>query len=313
MSNAAGDLENSNQMRCGYVALVGAPNAGKSTLLNQLVGSKVSIVSAKVQTTRNRILGIAMAGDSQIILVDTPGIFVAKKKIEQAMVDAAWQGTEDADEIVLLIDASAGRIGESEQVIIDGLRTAGRCPILTLNKVDLVQKETLLRLAGTLAQEDLFSRIFMISALTGDGVDDLKNYLAERMPKGPWLFPEDQISDVPLRLMAAEVTREHCFHQLHQELPYALTVEPESWEEFENGEIRIGQVIYIQRDGQKAIVLGKGGSRIKAVRVAAQKELSHLLDRPVHLFLHVKVREAWQEDRERWQAIGLSWRGGKER
>ena len=307
----ASSMASASESRCGYAAIIGAPNAGKSTLLNQLVGSKVSIVSPKVQTTRNRILGIVVDGKSQIIFVDTPGIFSAQKNFEHAMVDAAWQGAQDADQVVLLLDASSGKIGSNERAILDGLKVRGRQAILALNKVDLMQKEKLLKLARTLAEESLFSRIFMISALTGSGVADLKSYLSEEMPKGPWLFPEDQISDLPLRLLAAEITRERCFHQLHQELPYALTVEPESWEEFANGEIRISQIIYVQREGQKAILLGKSGSRIKAVRVAAQKELSHILSRPVHLFLHVKVRESWQDDPERWHAIGLSWRAQK--
>jgi GTP-binding protein Era len=293
--------------RCGYVAILGAPNAGKSTLLNRLVGAKVSIVSPKVQTTRSRVLGIVMAERAQVIFVDTPGIFAPKRRLERAMVHAAWSGAADADLVVLVVDASRKTIGEDARSIVDGLKKAGRRAILALNKVDLVKREKLLGLAAELDSTGIFTDVFMISAETGDGVDDLMAVLVARLPEGPWLFPEDQVSDMPMRLLAAEVTREHLFRQLHDELPYSIAVESESWEEFKDGSARIGQVVYIQRDSQKAIVLGHGGKRIKAVREAAQAELEAMLERKIHLFLHVKVREGWPEDRERYRDLGLEY------
>jgi GTP-binding protein Era len=293
--------------RCGYVAILGAPNAGKSTLLNRLVGAKVSIVSPKVQTTRSRVLGIVMAERAQVIFVDTPGIFAPKRRLERAMVHAAWSGAADADLVVLVVDAARKTIGEDARSIVDGLKKAGRRAILALNKVDLVKREKLLGLAAELDSTGIFTDVFMISAETGDGVDDLMAVLVARLPEGPWLFPEDQVSDMPMRLLAAEVTREHLFRQLHDELPYSIAVESESWEEFKDGSARIGQVVYIQRDSQKAIVLGHGGKRIKAVREAAQGELEAMLERKIHLFLHVKVREGWPEDRERYRDLGLEY------
>ncbi len=290
--------------RCGYVALVGAPNAGKSTLLNQLVGSKVSIVSPKVQTTRSRILGIVVEGTSQLIFVDTPGIFAPKRRLERAMVAAAWAGAQDADAIVLLVDA-ARDLDEDTQRIIAGLRAAGRRADLALDKIDLVERERLLPLADRLRREGIFDSVFMISGLTGDGVDDLRRHLATVMPPGPWLFPEDQLTDLPQRLIAAEVTREQIFLQLHQELPYAAFVETESWEEHEDGSVKITQTVHVQRDSQKPIVLGKGGQRIKRIGGAARLELERLLGRRVHLFLFVRVSENWTEDRERYRTMGL--------
>jgi GTPase len=293
--------------RCGYVALIGIPNAGKSTLLNQLVRAKVSIVTPKVQTTRSRVLGIAVERKSQLIFVDTPGIFAPKRRLERAMVAAAWAGAADAEIIVLLVDAVRG-IDEDTRRIIDGLKAAGRRAILALNKVDLVRPEKLLGLAETLSHEGIFEPVFMISGLTGSGVEDLRRHLIAAVPEGPWLFPEDQISDMPERLLAAEVTREQVFLQLHDELPYASTVETESWEEFKNGSVKISQTIYVQRDSQKAIVLGHQGSQIKRIGARARTELERLFGRRVHLFLFVKVREDWTDDRERYEAMRLDYR-----
>jgi GTP-binding protein Era len=296
--------ETSAESRCGFVALVGAPNAGKSTLINRLVGAKVAIVSPKVQTTRSRTLGIALAGPSQIIFVDTPGIFTPRRRLERSMVKAAWAGAHDANLVVLLVDAARGIDGDTRQ-IIDGLKEAGRRAVLVLNKIDLVKRESLLALAETLAKEGIFDPVFMISGLSGSGVADLMDYLARAVPEGPWLYPEDEISDMPERLLAAEVTREQVFLQLHDELPYASTVETEAWEEFKDGSVKISATIYVQRDSQKAIVLGEGGKQIKRIGARARAELEKLLDRRVHLFLFVKVRENWTEDRERYDAMRL--------
>jgi GTPase len=295
--------------RFGFVALIGAPNAGKSTLLNRLIGAKVSIVSPKVQTTRRRILGILIEGGAQIVFVDTPGIFAPRRRLDRAMVRSAWQGAEDADVIVLLVDATSPRLGADAQTIVDGLKSGGKRAILALNKVDAVKREKLLGLAQRLFDVGIFDEVFMISAETGDGVGDLLKALAARIPEGPWHYPEDQISDIPLREIAAEITREHLFRQLRAELPYALTVEPETWEDFQDGSVRIGQQIFVEREGQRAIVLGEGGQRIKAVREAAQPEIESLAGRKVHLFLHVKVRGNWQEDPERYRAMGLDFDG----
>jgi GTPase len=290
--------------RCAHVALVGAPNAGKSTLLNQLVGAKVSIVSPKVQTTRSRVLGLTVEGETQLIFVDTPGIFAPRKRLERAMVAAAWAGAEDADLIVLLVDVARG-IDRDTRAIVDRLKAAGRRAILALNKVDLVKRAALLPLTDALAREGIFDAVFMISGLSGDGVSDLKAHLAKMAPEGPWLFPEDQLSDMPMRLIAAEVTREQVFLQLHQELPYATVVETETWEEYRDGSVRIGQAIHVERAGQKAIVLGKGGAQIKRIGAAARAELERMLERRVHLFLHVVVSEGWTEERERYRNMGL--------
>lgn len=292
--------------RCGFVALVGAPNAGKSTLLNAMIGAKVSIVSPKVQTTRSRVLGITIEGDTQILFVDTPGIFTPKKRLERAMVAAAWQGAQDADLVGVLVDASRRGIDDDTRGIVDALKEQGRPAILVLNKIDLVKhRENLLGLTAELNAGGVFTDTFMVSAASGDGVQDLRRFLAERLPEGPWLYPEDQISDMPMRLLAAEVTREKLFLQLHQELPYAATVETEEWEEFDDGSVKIRQVIYVQRDSQKAIVLGKGGARVKQIGLAARTELAAFLERPVHLMLFVKVRENWTEDPERYSVWGL--------
>ena len=294
------------ETRCGYVALIGAPNAGKSTLLNRLVGRKLAIVTPKAQTTRTRLLGIAIEGQSQLIYVDTPGIFQPRRRLDRAMVAAAWSGAEDADETVLLVDAARGVSGDVGR-ILDRLAGRGRRSVLALNKIDLVRRDRLLGLAADLAKTANFDPVFMISAQTGDGVDDLKRYLAAAVPPGPWLFPEDQLSDATERLIAAEVTREQVFLQLHDELPYASTVETESWEERRDGSVRIEQIIYVERPSQRAIVLGDHGQRIKAIGAHARAELEAMLERRVHLFLFVKVRENWGEDRERFAAIGLDY------
>jgi len=290
--------------RCGYVAILGAPNAGKSTLMNRLVGQKLSIVSPKVQTTRTKVLGIQVTGGAQIIYVDTPGIFQPKRRLDRAMVAAAWTGAGDADEIVLLIDAESGLNKEVREIVAE-LKNRNRKGAVALNKIDAVKRDSLLALAASLDAEGIFERIFMISALTGDGVNDLEAWLLSRLPEGPFLYPEDQLSDMPQRLLAAEITREQLYLQLHDELPYAATVETESWEEFKDGSAKLGQVIYVQRDSQKAIVLGKGGRQIKQLGARARAELERNFDRRIHLFLFVKVRENWLEDRERFQAMGL--------
>ena len=289
---------------CGYVAIVGAPNAGKSTLVNAMVGTKVSIVSPKVQTTRFRVLGIAMVGEAQVILVDTPGIFQPKKRFERAMVAAAWGGAVDAELVCVLVDAERGYDDDSRG-IVERLKQAGRKAVLVLNKVDLVKREKLLGLAAELDAEGVFTDVFMISALKQDHVGDLLAHVAAHLPEGPWMFPEDQVSDLPQRLLAAEITREKAFRALHQELPYALTVDCERWEERDDGSVRIDQVIYIERESQKAIVVGKGGRQIKHIGAAARTELEELLERRVHLFLFVKVKEDWAEKRGFYSEIGL--------
>ncbi len=299
MVEGAGDSR-----RCGFVAILGAPNAGKSTLVNRLTGAKVTIVSAKVQTTRVRVLGITVAGPSQLVFIDTPGIFDPRRRLERAMVDAAWRGARDADMIVLVVDAARG-IDPDTRRIVDGLKAQDRRAILALNKIDLIRREKLLFLAQELDGTGRFTETFMISATTGDGVDDLRDHLAAAVPEGPWMFPEDQISDMPLRLLAAEITREQLFHRLHQELPYALTVETERWTERKDGSVRIDQTIHVQRASQKGIVLGKGGRTVKAVGEAARKELAELIGQPVHLFLNVRVSDRWAESREHYAEWGL--------
>lgn len=296
--------------RCGFVALIGAPNAGKSTLLNRLVGRKLAIVSPKVQTTRSRLLGIAIEGAAQLIFIDTPGIFAPRRRLDRAMVAAAWAGSADADATVLLVDAAScvrSGLDRDTQHIAARLRDSGGRVILALNKIDLVRREALLGLADTLSRVGDYAAVFMISGLTGDGVGDLKRHLAATVAEGPWLFPEDQISDAPERWLAAEITREQVFLQLHDELPYAATVETEAWQERKDGSVRIDQVLYVRRPGQRAIVLGDGGRRIKAIGARARAELETLLDRRVHLFLFVKVRENWLEDPERFAALGLDY------
>ena len=291
--------------RAGFVAVIGAPNAGKSTLVNRLTGTKVSIVSPKVQTTRTRVLGIRAVGDIQIAFVDTPGLFRPRRRLDRAMIAAAWGGAGEADLLLLLVDATESE-DEDTQAIVARLKEMGRRDvILALNKVDIAAKPKLLALADRLNRTEVFSDVLMISAETGDGVDDLLALLAERMPEGPWLFPEDQVSDMPERMLAAEITREQLYLQLQQELPYKATVETESWQERDDGSVRIEQIIYVEREGQRSIVLGKGGAKIKSIGQAARFELARLLERQVHLFLFVKVREKWEEDPERYRALGL--------
>lgn len=290
--------------RFAVIALIGAPNAGKSTLLNRLIGAKVSIVTHKVQTTRARVRGIAIEGESQLVYVDTPGIFAPKRRLDRAMVAAAWQGVADADFTVLLHDARRG-LDEETAAILDGLKARKGRHILALNKVDTLKPEALLTLAERFSAIHDFEQIFMISALNGDGVADLSAYLAKEAEEGPWHFPEDQLSDLPQRLLAAEVLREKLFLVLHQELPYALTVETETWENFDDGAVKIEQVVYVQREAHKKIAIGRGGETIKKVREAAQKELEAMLDTKVHLFVFVKVRERWLDDPERYRLWGL--------
>ena len=292
--------------RCGHVALIGAPNAGKSTLLNRLVGRKLSIVTPKPQTTRTRLLGIATEGPTQIIYVDTPGIFAPRRRLDRAMVAAAWIGAEDADRTVLLVDVARG-VDRDTRRILGRLAERGRESILALNKIDLVRRDGLLGLVDTLLRGGQFDPVFMISGHTGDGVGDLKRYLAGALPQGPWLFPEDQLSDMPERVIAAEVTREQVFLQLRDELPYGSTVETERWEDKNDGSARIEQVIFVQRPSQRAIVLGEGGQRIKGIGARARAALERMLERRVHLFLFVKVRENWVDDRERYTALGLDY------
>jgi GTP-binding protein Era len=289
---------------CGFVALIGAPNAGKSTLLNGLVGSKVSIISHKVQTTRALIRGIAVEGQSQLIFVDTPGIFSPRRRLDRAMVTTAWSGAHEADLVGVLIDSRKG-LDEEAESILAGLGDVKPPKLLILNKVDVVAKEALLDLAKAANAAAKFEATFMVSALTGDGVADLKVWLAQRVPPGPWLYPPEQMSDAPIRQLAAEITREKLFERLHQELPYHSTVETESWKELRAGDIRIEQTIYVERESQRKIVLGKGGQTIKAIGEAARREIAEIVEAKVHLFLFVKVREGWGEDPERYRAMGL--------
>ena len=290
--------------RCGFVALIGVPNAGKSTLINRLVGTKVAIVSHKVQTTRSTIRGIAMAGRSQVVFVDTPGIFRPKRRLDRAMVETAWGGARDADVVALLIDAATG-IGDDVKALIGKLAEIGQPKVLLLNKIDLVPRENLLALTAEANRLLAFERTFMISAASGDGLADLVAWLAERVPPGPWLYPEDEVSDVPLRQLAAEITREKLFERLHQELPYHATVETEEWKEQKDGSVRVAQTIFVERDSQKKIVIGAGGATIKAISMAARKEIGEIAETPIHLFLFVKVRENWSDDPERYRAIGI--------
>ena len=291
---------------CGLIAVVGAPNAGKSTLVNALVGQKVAIVSPKAQTTRVRLMGVAIEGESQLLLVDTPGIFEARRRLDRAMVSAAWGGTSDADLIALVIDAKAGLTRKTE-ALVQSLAERREPKIVILNKVDVTPKEQLLELATKLDAALNPETIFMVSATTGDGLAGLKSALAARMPEGPWHFPEDQVSDATDRMLAAEVTREQLYHQLHAELPYASAVETEKYEERKDGSVAIHQQILVARPTQRAIVLGKGGARLKQIGTAAREELSQLLGRKVHLFLHVKVKPDWEEDRGLYREIGLDW------
>ena len=297
--------------RAGFIALIGEPNAGKSTLLNRMVGAKVSIVTHKVQTTRARIRGVAIEGDAQLVFVDTPGLFAPRRRLDRAMVAAAWSGAADADVVVLLVEAHRG-VTEGVEKILDGLDELpkGRRVALAINKIDRVQSEVLLGLTKELNERHDFVETFMISAEKGHGVEDLRKWLAEEMPEGPWLYPEDQIADLPMRMIAAEMTREKLTLRLHQELPYQLTVETENWEEREDGSARIDQVIYVMRDGHKGIVLGKKGETIKAVSQAARTELEEFLGRRVHLFTQVKVRPNWLDEAERYSEMGLDFKDG---
>ncbi|MEZ5885909.1 MAG: GTPase Era [Paracoccaceae bacterium] len=296
--------------RAGFVALIGEPNAGKSTLLNRMVGAKVSIVTHKVQTTRARIRGIAMAGRAQIVFVDTPGLFRPRRRLDRAMVAAAWGGAADADITVLLIEAHRG-LTDGVQAILGALKDRGSPRVaLAINKIDRVKAEELLALSQKLNEAYPFERTFMISAEKGYGCEDLKDWLAGELPAGPWLYPEDQIADLPLRMIAAEVTREKLTLRLHEELPYQLTVETERWEERKDGSARIDQIIYVARDGHKGIILGKGGETLKAIGSLARADLMEFLERPVHLFLQVKVRPNWLEEKERYSEMGLDWKDG---
>ncbi|MBL0402423.1 GTPase Era [Microvirga aerilata] len=296
--------------KAGFIALIGAPNAGKSTLLNSLVGSKVSIVSRKVQTTRALVRGIAIEGEAQLIFVDTPGIFKPKRRLDRAMVTSAWGGAGDADVIALLLDVRKG-IDEEAEAILEKLPDLKRPKVLILNKIDLIERSKLLELASKLNEKVPFAHTFMISALKGDGIETLKRQLAGMMPEGPWLYPEDQISDAPLRMLAAEITREKIYERLHEELPYQSTVETDQWQPRPDGSVRIEQTVFVERDSQRKIVLGKGGQTIKAIGQAARKEIAEIAESPVHLFIFVKVRENWSDDPERYREMGLEFpRGG---
>lgn len=297
--------------RAGFVALIGEPNAGKSTLLNRMVGAKVSIVTHKVQTTRTRIRGLAMEDQTQIVFVDTPGLFRPRRRLDRAMVASAWAGAEDADITVLMVEAHRG-VTEGVESILDSLNEhVGKRPLaLAINKIDRVRRDRLLALVADLNERFAFVETFLISAEKGDGVADLRKWLAKTLPEGPWMYPEDQVADVALRLIAAEITREKLTLRLHQELPYQLTVETETWEERKDGSVRIEQLIYVARDGHKGIVLGKGGETIKAVGEAARKDIMELLERKAHLFLNVKVRPNWQEEPERYTNMGLDFKDG---
>ena len=290
--------------RCGFIALIGAPNVGKSTLVNTLVGSKVSIVTHKVQTTRRLVRGIAIAGDAQLVLIDTPGIFAPKRRLDRAMVTTAWSGAQDADVIALLIDARRG-LDDEAQAILSRMGEVRQTKILIINKIDLVARPSLLALTQDANARADFAATFMISALTGDGAEALKDWLAAHVPLGPWHYPEDEMSDAPLRSLAAEITREKLFLRLHQELPYESTVETDRWEDRKDGSVRIEQTIYVERESQRKIVLGKGGQTIKAIGADARREIATIIEKPAHLFLFVKVREDWGDDPERYRGMGL--------
>lgn len=294
------------ETRAGFVALLGAPNAGKSTLTNNFAGSKVSIVSPKAQTTRTTVKGIGVWGLAQIIFLDTPGVFVPKRRLDRAMVASAWGGVGDADIVALVVDAKRG-FDDETRAIIDKLKENGQKACLVLNKTDLVKGETLLELAAVLNKEYAFDETFMVSALEGKGVDDFYDYLAKNLPVSPWLYPEEQMSDMPLKLLAAEIVREKLFLYLRQELPYALTVEPELWERREDGSVRAEMTIYVERDGQKQIVLGRQGAMIKKIGQSARRELEEILEERIHLFLFVKVRENWGEDKARYTTWNLDY------
>ena len=292
--------------KCGFVALIGAPNAGKSTLLNALVGSKIAIVTHKVQTTRSRLVGVAIHNESQMIFVDTPGIFTANKRLERAMVAAAWEGANDADIVILLVDATC-KISDSTKTIAEGLKGSSKKTILAFNKIDIVKREKLLAMSQQLNELGSFEETLMISAKTGNGLDMLRDKITEFLPEGPWLYPEDHLTDITERMLASEITREKFFLRFHEELPYATTIETERWKELKDGSVRIEQVIYVERDSQKMIVIGKGGRGLKAIGKQAREELETLLDRKVHLFIFVKVRKGWSDDKERYLNMGLEW------
>jgi GTP-binding protein Era len=296
--------EATDARRCGFIALIGAPNVGKSTLVNTLVGSKVSIVTHKVQTTRMLVRGIAIMGDAQLVLIDTPGIFAPKRRLDRAMVTTAWSGAQDADVIALLIDARRG-LDDEAQAILSRMGEVRQAKILIINKIDLVARPSLLALTQDANAQAEFAAIFMISALTGDGVEALKAWLAAHVPPGPWHYPDDEMSDAPVRSLAAEITREKLFLRLHQELPYESTVETDRWEDRKDGSVRIEQTIYVARESQRKIVLGKGGQTIKAIGADARREIATIIEKPVHLFLFVKVREHWGDDPERYRGMGL--------
>ncbi len=302
-----------SETHCGFAAIIGAPNAGKSTLTNALVGSKVSIVTPKVQTTRMPVRGVVIRGQTQIVFVDTPGIFKPRRKLDRAMVNSAWTGANDADAILLIVDAPDlvaqpdGHAARDTQAIIDGLKAGNKKAALLLNKIDGMKRTDLLPLIEKFNAEGIFDQVFVISALKGDHIEDVANWCVSKMPPGPWLFPEDQAADIPSRLLAAEVTREKIYLRLHDELPYATAVETEKWEERNDGSVKIDQVIYVERDGQKAIVLGKGGATIKKIGELARAELEEMFARRVHLFLFVKVSENWAEERDHYREMGLEY------
>ena len=297
-------MAETDQHRCGFVALIGAPNVGKSTLVNALVGAKVSIVTPKVQTTRMRVRGIAIDGAAQLVFVDTPGIFSPRRRLDRAMVGSAWAGAQDADLVALVID-SRKAISIDDETILRTLPGVRAPKVLVLNKIDLVEKSVLLTLTQKLNERATFAATFMVSARTGDGVADLKSWFAAHVPSGPWLYPEDQISDAPTRQLAAEITREKLYLRLHQELPYRSTVETDAWKELKDGSVRIEQTIFVERESQRKIVLGKSGQAIKAIGAAARADIAAAIEQPVHLFLHVKVREGWGDDPERYREMGL--------
>ncbi len=302
--SASQDTAPQSPARCGFVALIGAPNVGKSTLVNALVGSKVTIVSRKVQTTRALIRGIVVEDNAQIILVDTPGIFSPKRRLDRAMVSTAWSGAHDADLVCVLLDARAG-IDQEADAILTKLETVAHPKILVINKIDLVPREKLLALAKAANERLTFTDTFMVAALSGDGVDDLRRALASKVPEGPFHYPEDQMSDAPLRYLAAEITREKIYRHLHQELPYQSTVETDTWTERKDGSIKIEQTIFVERDSQRKIVLGRGGATIKSIGEQSRKEIAEIIGQPVHLFLFVKVRDGWGDDPERYREMGL--------
>ena len=304
MAEHAVKAEGEGGTRCGFIALIGAPNAGKSTLINALVGSKVAIVTPKVQTTRTLLRGIAMEGQAQLVFLDTPGIFAPRRRLDRAMVTTAWSGAHDADIVAVLIDVKSG-LNDDAEALLKKLQEVRQPKVLILNKVDLVEKARLLALAQTANDTAKFEATFMISATKGDGVADVRQWLAAHVPAGPWHYPEDEVSDAPVRQLASEITREKLYLKLHQELPYQSTVETESWTERKDGSVRIEQTIYVERDSQKKIVLGKGGQSIKAIGEASRRELAEILEKKVHLFLFVKVREGWGDDPERYRQMGL--------